>query len=1295
MKFWVHFVLLSCICGEISCRTVPSVALAEANEILESVVREETDGTILENGVPYSGTLNSSAVFTISVPDNYYILLTIDLSDQGWIWINEGNAIDWPAGNLSIRVSMRCAQDVSLRLAGLNPPTTFNLTADLVSSVLQIGQNLSSFAATDGYFAVIDYWKLNITETCSNISIMMKSPQQNKGFLKLEGSPCRASDSCSESDLFPTLEDDRYKGNYYALHASCLPVGIYQLSLDTLTGQTYQIDARIKYQYEIFVEDALSANCNCSSNGVCFRGKCWCQRPFKDAKCNTVDDSISPLGLQSTTVVSIPLDGVAFAYSNFNSLILANRNLIITFSAPVLDSVSAHDELGTATVGKGGFNRDQLIYEEEFEGGEIYTFEICTSAATDFIMFSFDSYYEGVNVSIMASFVERILDEDAVISAEVDGYSDQYLLQGPLQPNFVASLIYDAPSLGFTLVPASLCAFFEYRTKNNIYGVLDTTSSVFGEEGVNQLRLSQDDCSGSSYYSLFIWGAHSNYTLELSAERAVCNQTCQNGVCLNGTCSCYRGFTGENCAEATYRQVIIDQTLVLTFEAFSYEDQYFYFENPNAPFRVHTDVYADPEECDVSAISVYFYYAQVGFPSVQNPDEPQCDLTGDLSGIWQLAVVRLDAENCEATVYLIVESILQDYIINANFPNVVIPWSGVRVYEIGPLALDEEIHVEIRTTDLLYINTGLDCSPSETVFEDVTLVFSGCTMMTPKTYLTISAQQQTTAKVKITNHTVTPCPNCCSRIGICNMTTRTCECPIGYNGVDCSIPTPGKWLTRFCNFSHTYTIHPKTAAELINSPQQYCNVSHAVYYLDAEITSSIPTYFVGDCRDSFIKVLCESYFIPVTDGHLVPDLNFLSSCRQQVKNCQCSGEIIRGGFEATCEDLAENMDFYLSMFSFEGESSTSPNASDADQRTIIAGILVGSILFLTAVIAAAYLIYRRRLQNKPEVELPMAPLITTPVMPVLKDITVGTRLGSGNFGEVFLGIWNGTNVALKKLKTSEDEIEFEKELGILFHIGAHPSIVQFLGKFASPRGEKFIVMEYLPKGNVAEFLQLEKNQLTINDLMDLILSVTNGLLFLEKRNILHRDLSARNLLVTRSDDKYSAKISDFGMSRETSYSSSYYTASSSKVVPIRWSAPEVILYKKYSPASEIWSFGIVMWEILSYGALPYAWLSNREVAEQLPQGLKLSRPTGEQCSAELWNIIVACFHQDPHARPNIKDIAQQLWDCERNRRGTASSGDLAYQDPDMLTLQTSSSKNGLLRDYEVSPNTHAYDYSPS
>jgi len=156
--------------------------------------------------------------------------------------------------------------------------------------------------------------------------------------------------------------------------------------------------------------------------------------------------------------------------------------------------------------------------------------------------------------------------------------------------------------------------------------------------------------------------------------------------------------------------------------------------------------------------------------------------------------------------------------------------------------------------------------------------------------------------------------------------------------------------------------------------------------------------------------------------------------------------------------------------------------------------------------------------------------------------------------------------------------------------------------------------------------------------VSLINDSCKGMVHLEQNNIVHRDLAARNLLVYQNNGRWSVKISDLGMARKLED----YNYDSNGVIPVRWTAPEVLMYRKYYKESDVWSFGVTSWEILSRGKAPYLEiLSNIEVAKFVISGHKLEIP--QDCSNELWNILLQCFLERKE-RPTFRNLLKSLND---------------------------------------------------
>jgi len=250
----------------------------------------------------------------------------------------------------------------------------------------------------------------------------------------------------------------------------------------------------------------------------------------------------------------------------------------------------------------------------------------------------------------------------------------------------------------------------------------------------------------------------------------------------------------------------------------------------------------------------------------------------------------------------------------------------------------------------------------------------------------------------------------------------------------------------------------------------------------------------------------------------------------------------------------------------------------------------------------------------------------------IKDVEIKEKLGGGNFGVVYRGIWHGGEVALKKL-AKEDEESFFNEASVLGKL-RHPNVVQYLGVHISPNGDKYIVMEFLSLGALNALLRKEENKSTTVDLVGMARQAAAGMVHLESSKIVHRDVSLRNLLVSNGVDGLVVKISDFGLSKYVESES--YRSSIEGRIPIKWSAPELLEYGTCSTKSDVYSFGILLWELFSYGKLPFAQFNNDKAKEAILHGATLSQP--DSCPNEIFKIMQSCWKRKPSDRPSFVQI---------------------------------------------------------
>uniref|UniRef100_A0A6Q2X3Q6 Tyrosine-protein kinase n=1 Tax=Esox lucius TaxID=8010 RepID=A0A6Q2X3Q6_ESOLU len=254
-----------------------------------------------------------------------------------------------------------------------------------------------------------------------------------------------------------------------------------------------------------------------------------------------------------------------------------------------------------------------------------------------------------------------------------------------------------------------------------------------------------------------------------------------------------------------------------------------------------------------------------------------------------------------------------------------------------------------------------------------------------------------------------------------------------------------------------------------------------------------------------------------------------------------------------------------------------------------------------------------------------------------EDVILGELLGKGNFGEVFKGtLRDKTPVAVKTCKEDlpqELKIKFLSEARILKQYD-HENIVKLIG-VCTQRQPIYIVMELVPGGDFLSFLRKKKDDLKTKQLVKFACDAAAGMAYLEHKNCIHRDLAARNCLVGESN---LLKISDFGMSRQED--DGIYSSSGLKQIPIKWTAPEALNYGRYSSESDVWSYGILLWETFSLGVCPYPGMTNQQAREQVEKGYRMSCP--QKCPEEVYKVMQKCWEYKPENRPKFADLQKEL-----------------------------------------------------
>ncbi|KAM7429678.1 hypothetical protein ABFA07_019499 [Porites harrisoni] len=271
------------------------------------------------------------------------------------------------------------------------------------------------------------------------------------------------------------------------------------------------------------------------------------------------------------------------------------------------------------------------------------------------------------------------------------------------------------------------------------------------------------------------------------------------------------------------------------------------------------------------------------------------------------------------------------------------------------------------------------------------------------------------------------------------------------------------------------------------------------------------------------------------------------------------------------------------------------------------------------------------------------------------DVALKRLLGSGNFGEVYKATMGNDTVAVKSLKGSaanKDKQDMITELNVMKRLKPHPHVLKLIG-CCSIGDPLLIVLEYLPYGDLLGYLRKSRghsdsyntgekkpsSKLTAKDLLSFAWMIADGMQYLATMKVIHRDLAARNILV---GENQVCKISDFGLARDVR--DGIYMRASKARLPVKWMPPESIFHGECSTMSDVWSYGIVLWEVFTIGDSPYPRFKSREVPSLLERGYRMQRPI--HISEELFSVLTECWAENAKERPSFH------WICAAVKRLT-------------------------------------------
>ncbi|CAH3157700.1 unnamed protein product [Pocillopora meandrina] len=301
-------------------------------------------------------------------------------------------------------------------------------------------------------------------------------------------------------------------------------------------------------------------------------------------------------------------------------------------------------------------------------------------------------------------------------------------------------------------------------------------------------------------------------------------------------------------------------------------------------------------------------------------------------------------------------------------------------------------------------------------------------------------------------------------------------------------------------------------------------------------------------------------------------------------------------------------------------------------------------------------------------------------------VTIEKIIGKGAFGQVAKGTAVGlrgspetTTVAIKMLKseflnyklndslglqsytvtglpnaTESDKRDLMKELDTMKQLKPHPYVIKLLGCVTESE-QLLVLIEYVPFGDLLGYLRKSRGlkdtyfkdpdikpqtNLTSQQLMKFAWQIADGMSYLSSKSIIHRDLAARNVLVGQ---KETCKVTDFGMARDVQKENIYERKTKGRL-PVKWTAYEALMYGKYTTKSDVWSYGVLLYEIFTIGGSPYPRMDGRKIANLLQEGYRMPKP--QHVDEELYQIMMKCWKNDPDARPTFTELKNQLKDME-------------------------------------------------
>ncbi|CAD5113723.1 DgyrCDS2888 [Dimorphilus gyrociliatus] len=356
------------------------------------------------------------------------------------------------------------------------------------------------------------------------------------------------------------------------------------------------------------------------------------------------------------------------------------------------------------------------------------------------------------------------------------------------------------------------------------------------------------------------------------------------------------------------------------------------------------------------------------------------------------------------------------------------------------------------------------------------------------------------------------------------------------------------------------------------------------------------------------------------------------------------------------KDPADLRDSAIAFANFlVGESVATDTPNTTNTKGILIGVLLGTAATICIAITIGLTVVRKKLREKQRKRSNFSPnpfyykcneTSDSPKPDAWEvnrnDLQISEILGEGNFGQVVKATLKGREkpVAVKMLLeySSVHRPDFLREIQVMKQVGEHENIINMLGCITTSEPPCLIV-EHMPKGDLYHYLQnakTENNLINVDKLLNFSIQIATAMSFLSSKGFVHRDLAARNILLDEGDK---IKVGDFGLARFIQDDRIYVCRKGAKL-PVKWMAIESIFDLSFSSQSDIWSFGIVLYELITHGSTPYPSFSNEELLPCLKAGYRMPKPT--ECPEKLYQLMIQCWNAIPNRRPSFDKLKNDL-----------------------------------------------------